>query len=287
MKILVTGATGFIGNYVTNELLKRKKHVIATSSNRKKAQEKVWFNKVTFIEHRIDSETNQDNLFKKFNQPDLLIHLAWEGLPNYKSSFHLEKNLPAQYTFLKNLIENGLSDVTITGTCFEYGMKTGMLSENMKPEPENSYGKAKNELREKLEWLQKQKYFTFRWVRLFYLYGKGQNPKSLLAQLDTALENNEAIFNMSGGKQIRDYLPVEKAAKYIVEIALQKKITGIINCSSNRPITVKEVVQEHLAELHKEIQLNTGYYPYPDFEPMEFWGDNSKLNQIINNEQSE
>jgi len=67
---------------------------------------------------------------------------------------------------------------------------------------------------------------------------------------------------------------------------LQKKITGIINCSSNQPITVKSLVEKYLAERGKQIQLNLGYYPYPDFEPMEFWGDNTKLKQIISDEQS-
>jgi dTDP-6-deoxy-L-talose 4-dehydrogenase (NAD+) len=88
---------------------------------------------------------------------------------------------------------------------------------------------------------------------------------------------------MSGGEQERDYLPVEKVAENIVAASMQKKIDGIINCCSNNPITVKELVQQHLAKRDKQIKLNLGYYPYPDFEPMEFWGDNSKLKMITGN----
>ena len=82
--------------------------------------------------------------------------------------------------------------------------------------------------------------FSFKWVRLFYMYGKGQNPNSLLSQLDKAIANGDKAFNMSGGEQVRDYLPVEKVAEYIVKVALQDKINGVINCCSGEPVSVKE-----------------------------------------------
>jgi nucleoside-diphosphate-sugar epimerase len=281
MKILVTGAAGFIGNYVIHELLKRNCEIVASDIDIVKASEKDWFGKVTFIEHIIGNETGDENLFQKFQQSDAMIHLAWKGLPNYKSLFHFEEVLPQQYFFLKRLIEGGLKDITVSGTCFEYGMKSGCLSEDMIPDPANPYALAKNSLRLFLEELKKSSPFHFKWMRLFYLYGKGQNPKSLLAQLDTALRNGDKEFNMSGGQQVRDYLPVEKVADNIVSAALQNKITGIINCCSGEPITVEELVKQYLKANNNSIQLNLGYYPYPDFEPMEFWGDNSKLKLIV------
>jgi nucleoside-diphosphate-sugar epimerase len=279
MKVLVTGVTGFIGYHVIHELLKRNCDVIASDIDKTKAREKDWFSRVSFVEYVIGNEV-EENLYQKFLQPDIMIHLAWKGLPNYKSLFHFEENLPQQYFFLKRLIEGGLKDLTVSGTCFEYGMKSGCLSEDMLPEPANPYALAKNTLRLFLEELQNISPFHLKWVRLFYLYGKGQNPKSLLAQLDTALNNGDKEFNMSGGQQVRDYLPVEKVAENIVSIALQNKVIGIINCCSGKPITVEALVKEYLAFKSKSIQLNFGYYPYPDYEPMEFWGDNAKLKKV-------
>jgi len=113
------------------------------------------------------------------------------------------------------------------------------------------------------------------------MYGMGQNPNSLLSQLDRALANSEAVFNMSGGEQVRDFLPVEKVAEYIVEIALQKKVNGVINCCSGNPITVKGFVENYLKKINRKITLNLGYHPYPDYEPMRFWGDDTKLNTIL------
>jgi nucleoside-diphosphate-sugar epimerase len=282
-KVLVTGASGFIGFHVINQLLENGCNVIATDISEKTAKEKPWYKKVSFAEHTIGEEKDGEDLFQKFSQPDCIIHLAWFGLPNYKGFFHFEENLLKQYFFLKYLVINGLKDITVSGTCFEYGMKTGCLTETMLPEPANAYALAKNTLRLFLEELKKESGFSLKWLRLFYLYGEGQNPRSLFPQLDKALQNNDEVFNMSGGEQVRDYLPVEQVAKNIMLVALQNQVTGVINCSSNRPIKVKDLVQQYVKQKGKSIKLNLGYYPYPDFEPMEFWGDNEKLNSIIAN----
>lgn len=282
-KILVTGATGFIGNYVVQELLKNNCIVIATSPDEQKAKQYSWFNKVKYIPFKLENFDNGINYFSFFDEPYIVIHLAWEGLPNYKSLFHFEDNLPRHYSFLKNLVLNGVTDITITGTCFEYGMQQGCLNEDLPSMPANPYALAKDTLRKFLQELQKINRFHFKWVRLFYMYGSGQNPNSLLSQLDKALANGESTFNMSGGEQVRDYLPVEKVAEYIAAIALQNCTEGIINCCSGTPVTVKELVEKYLEKQHKNIALNLGYYPYPDYEPMRFWGDNKKLKTIINN----
>ncbi|MEP7319341.1 MAG: NAD(P)-dependent oxidoreductase [Panacibacter sp.] len=282
-KILVTGATGFIGNHVVQELLKNNFTVIATSAHEQKAKQYSWFNKVNYIPFKLEDFDNAINYASFFQNPVAIIHLAWEGLPNYKSLFHFEVNLPRHYSFLKNLVLNGVADLTITGTCFEYGMQQGCLDENMRSMPANPYALAKDTFRKFLEELKHISDFELKWIRLFYMYGSGQNPNSLLSQLDKALANRESAFNMSGGEQVRDYLPVEKVAEYIAAIVLQNKVTGIINCCSGVPITVKELVENYLEEQHKNIQLNLGYYPYPDFEPMRFWGDDKKLKTIINN----
>lgn len=279
-KILVTGATGFIGNYVIPQLLQQHCQVIATSSNIEKARAASWFSAVKYIPFNLKDFKEGTNYAACFDFPDAMIHLAWEGLPNYKAAFHVEENLPRHFAFINNLLSNGLSDITLTGTCFEYGMQEGCLSESMETYPANAYAIAKDLLRRKLEKLSKENSFHFKWVRLFYMYGTGQNPNSLLSQLDKALANGEQVFNMSGGEQERDYLPVEKVAAFISRIALQNDVEGIINCCSGSPITVKDFIETYLAQNNQHIQLNLGYYPYADYEPMRFWGDDKKLKSI-------
>lgn len=280
-KVLVTGATGFIGGYVIEELLRRNYYVVSSSVNELYAKEKKWISPTEYHALDLNILNDKTNYFEFFSKPDIMIHLSWEGLPNYKDSFHLEKNLPAQKLFLENMIKNGLKNVSITGTCFEYGMREGKLTEDMISFPQNAYAHAKNELRLFIERLQKIYSFQYNWIRLFYMFGKRQNAKSLLSQLQAALDKGDDSFNMSGGEQTRDFLPVEKVAQYIVDIATQTKIQGMVNCCSGIPVTVKQFVEQYLKKNNASIQLNLGYYPYPDYEPMHFWGDNSKLKKII------
>jgi nucleoside-diphosphate-sugar epimerase len=282
MKILVTGATGFVGQHVINELLKYDHRIIAAVRNKKSVRNIP--DTIKIIELDLDKLEVTKNYFSEFRNPDLLIHLAWQGLPNYKASFHVEKNLPAHSAFLKNMVENGLQNLVVTGTCFEYGIKDGCLSEDMESDPQNSYAIAKDQLRKFLEDLQHENHFTLKWIRLFYMYGKGQNPNSLLSQLESALQRGETNFNMSGGEQLRDYLSIETVAEYILKIALQNKINGILNCCSGVPVKVKTFVENYLEKNNKKINLNLGYYPYPDYEAMAFWGDDKKLKRIITND---
>jgi len=283
MKILVTGATGFIGTHVINELIKNCQHdIIATSSNIDKARLCEWFKHVQYYEFDINNK--HKNFFDFFQQPDLMIHLAWQRLPNYKALFHFENNLFSNYYFVKNLIENGLKSVLITGTCLEYGLKNGPLREDFETAPHNPYAIAKDTLRKFLEQLQQKIDFDFKWVRLFYMYGKGQSPTSVLSQLDKALKNKESVFNMSGGEQLRDYLPIEKVAQYIIKIAVQDKVNGIINCCSGCPVSIRKLIEDYLKQKNKTVYLNLGSHPYPDYEPMAFWGDDKKL-KIIKKEQ--
>lgn len=274
----MTGSTGFIGQHVIPVFLEEGHEIIATSRSREKAKTFDWYSRVSFIEQDLYKEIEKP--YHYFLQPDMLLHLAWKGLPNYRELFHFEENLFCDYHLIKKMVAEGLQHVLVTGTCLEYGIQNGCLYEEMETKPENPYALAKDTLRKMLFELQKKSPFVLQWVRLFYVFGKGQNLNSLIAQLDKAIDNRDEIFNMSFGDQLRDYLPVADVAKYIVAIARQKQITGIINCCSAKPISVRTLVENRIREVNAKISLNIGYYPYPDYEPMAFWGSDAKLRKI-------
>jgi len=194
-KVLVTGATGFIGNYVIEQLLAAKHEVIASASSCAKAINTAWYQNVTFIELDFNKLNENENYFKYFQSPDKLIHLAWEGLHNYKGEYHISQNLPRHYWLIQNLVQNGLNDISITGTCFEYGLQEGKLSEQTPAIPSNAYATAKHLLREKLtELFNSYPTVSFKWLRLFYMYGMGQSPSSLIPQLEKALANHDPVL---------------------------------------------------------------------------------------------
>lgn len=273
MKIAVTGASGFIGRYVLAELERNQVEVVAVTRD---ATRLVGLGIAGHIVE-MDIAAPGENCFDRLGRPDALIHLAWDGLPNYKSLHHFETELPRQYHFLKTMVEAGLSSLLVTGTCFEYGMQSGALSAEMPTDPNNPYGYAKDALRQQLEFLKLINSFNLTWGRLFYIYGEGQPSTSLYPKLKEAVLRGDKVFNMSGGEQLRDYLPVEEVSRQIVQLAMTQRNIGTVNICSGAPISVRRLVEQWLSENNWGIELNFGYYPYPDYEPMAFWGRRGHL----------
>src|SRR4029078_12337969 len=110
-----------------------------------------WRGRAAFVS--LDAASPPADVFEKLGCPDVLIHLAWGGLPNYRSRHHFESELPHQYSLLRRLVDGGLRKLVVVGTCFEYGMRYGPLSEGMDPAPANPYGLAKDTLRSQLQYL--------------------------------------------------------------------------------------------------------------------------------------
>src|SRR4051812_6510891 len=160
-------------------------------------------------------------------------------------------------------------------------MQSGLLSEDLPPSPANPYALAKDTLRRMIESLKSSHTFHFKWIRLFYMYGEGQNSNSIIPLLQKAIDSGEKEFKMSGGEQLRDYLPVSSVAENIVAIATQNSIEGIVNCCSGRPISIRNLVENYLESRGSNIKLRLGHFPYPDYEPLAFWGDTKKLNKIL------
>ncbi len=277
MRIAVTGASGFIGRAVVDELSRRGIEVAACA--RSSLDTASVPGGMTVV--RLDLHDSSADAYERLGRPDTLIHLAWSGLPNYKSLHHIEQELPAQYRFLRGLVESGLTSLVVAGTCFEYGMQSGPLDEDLPTRPGNPYGFAKDALRQQLEYLKDAHPFALTWARLFYLYGEGQAETSLLPQLRKAVERGEKTFNMSGGEQLRDYLSVDEAAGHLVSLALAGRDAGAVNVCSGRPVSVRRLVEGWIRDNGWSIGLNLGHYPYPDYEPMAFWGKRHKLDGIL------
>jgi nucleoside-diphosphate-sugar epimerase len=281
MKVLVTGASGYIGQHLITNILHEKIDIIASASSEKSIDKFKWKNDVKYVSLDIFNYDNSLNLFKYFDSPDKVIHLAWRGLPNYNDKFHFENNLPKDVQFLTNLITNGAKDITVAGTCFEYGLQEGSLLEEMETYPCTYYGLAKDSLRKYLELLSLQHKFKLKWLRLFYSFGDGQSEKSILSLLKMAIQNKLTSFEMSGGEQIRDYLPIEIMTQKIIDVSLKSDYAGILNICSGNPTKLKDFIFEYLQD--QNIELKFGVFPYNKYEPMEFWGDTEKFKNVLNN----
>ena len=278
MKVAVTGASGFVGGHVLDALAQHSDVEIIALSRRPVSSERLqsgasWM--------PIDIARPSSDTFTRIGRPDVLIHLAWDGLPNYQSPRHLEVELPAQTAFLSGLVEAGLPSMLVTGTCYEYGMLDGELVEGASGALTNVYAKAKVALHDRLNALQERSPFALNWPRLFYMWGPGQSPGSLFPLLQAAIERGDERFPMSKGDQVRDYLPVQEVARILVELALRREDQGTVNVCSGQPISVRELVEGWLKTYNWHIELEPGVFPYPEHEPFAFWGSTRKLESIL------
>lgn len=279
MKVAVTGASGFVGRYVLRELARHDDLEIVASSRH-------IFDEALALKPRVrhvclDVSQPSAGDFAALGRPDTVIHLAWAGLPNYRSPHHYETHLGEQYRFLSGLVEQGLASLLCTGTCFEYGMRAGELHEDMVADPQNPYGFAKDALRRELQFLKARREFKLTWTRLFYMYGEGQAPASLYSLLMAAGRSGAQSFKMSAGEQLRDFMPIEAVAQTIVRLALHVPDAGVVNICSGQPVSVRGMVERWLQQNNWQMQLQLGHYPYPDYEPMAFWGSNRRLNRLL------
>ena len=210
MSILITGVTGHLGKILFKNILKSKKNFLLTY-NKKKIETKkkniFWIKKNILDKKKI--------YYKNFKAPETLLHLAWNGLDlkNYNSDIHI-RQVNFHLNFIEELIKSGTRNIIVVGTCFEYGDYSGKISENFKTKPITKYGKAKDDLRKKIEKLKSKYQFNLIWLRVFYFYG-GPNYKNDLWEIfNLAIKNKEKFFEIKI-KILRDYLHIKDVVKII------------------------------------------------------------------------
>ena len=209
-----------------------------------------------------------------------VVLLSWPGLPNFQDLFHITRNLPACVELIEKLTVAGMQRLVIAGTCYEYGLKNGPLSESDLTSPVNCYAIAKDALRRIIATRYKNSELSWCWLRIFFPYGIGQNPKSLLPSLQDAIEQGKPTFAMSSGRQLRDFIPVEKIAQQLLLLAVDPRAYGIYNGGSGQARSLREIVESRVQELNAEIKLDFGIYPDRDDEALAFWADMSRMNTL-------
>ncbi|MBA4706816.1 NAD-dependent epimerase/dehydratase family protein [Aquitalea aquatica] len=267
-RIAISGASGFIGQHVLAALQHGDDEIVALCRDPARLQQ--WQPRVEVLQ--LDHANPPADAYEQMGRPDVLLHLAWQGLPNYQSLHHFEQELPRQYAFLSQLIAQGLPALVVAGTCFEYGLQSGALSVAQWPQPATPYALAKHVLHQQLCFLAQQTGVALSWARLFYMHGSGQPPQTLWSQLEAAVARGETRFNMSGGEQLRDYLPVGEVARQLLMLTRTPGQPALCNICSGQPVSVRRLVEGWIAEQGWNIDLNLGHYPYPQHEPMAFWG---------------
>jgi len=277
MKVALTGGTGFIGQHVRKLLAKSSHEVLLVVRDQAKIVNLETREK--FMIADISEERN--DWFDYLGRPDVLLHLAWGGLPNYLDSYHLDVELPLQTKFLSRVISSGLTNLVVTGTCYEYGLTSGALVESQETNPNTPYGIAKDLLRKELFEIQLRQNFELTWARIFYPYGDGQSEISIYSQLRAAMLNGDQQFKMGSGKQIIDFISVEKVASTLVSLTIRSAGEGLVNIGSGEPQSVLDFVNDQIRVLGAQLEPLVGALPDRSFEPQAFWADVNKHDVLM------
>ena len=276
MKVALTGGTGFIGQHVRKLLAKSEHEVLLLVRKHAKIDELGANEKLVIA----DISEDRNDWFDYLDQPDVLLHLAWGGLPNYLDNYHVEVELPIQSKFLSKVVASGLPKLVVTGTCYEYGLTSGALAESQETNPNTPYGIAKDLLRKELFEIQLRQNFELTWARIFYPYGDGQSEISIYSQLRAAMLNGDQQFKMGSGKQVLDFISVEKVASTLVSLSTRCAGVGVVNIGSGEPQSVLDFVQSQIRALGAQIEPLVGALPDRNFESQAFWADSSKLSSL-------
>jgi len=239
-----------------------------------------WSHRHSDPEHRFDllDPSSWQPLLK--SQPTHAILLSWPGLPNYQELFHVTRNMSACIELIEQLVSAGLQRLVVAGTCYEYGLQNGALREDQCTDPVNCYAIAKDSLRRVITCRYRQQGLQWCWARIFYPFGQGQNPNSLLPSLLKALESGEESFPMGSGRQLRDFIDVKEVARQLLTLAKHQDATGIYNVGSGMPRSVLEMAEETAASHGGNIQLKRGVYQDRCDEPLAFWAHTDKFQTL-------
>jgi len=238
-RVLVTGASGFIGRHCLPLLLERGYEVHAASSQAKSGtEEAVYWHQTNLLER---GQTSQ--LLAEV-KPDYLLHLAWYAVPGlyWKSPENLSW-VEASLHLLQEFTRQGGKRLVMAGSCAEYDWKYGFCSELTTPtNPSSLYGTSKHALQLILNAFAAEAGISSAWGRIFWLYGPHEYPNRLVASISRALLMGQEARS-THGNQIRDFLHVEDVAAAFVAL-MESKVQGPVNIASGQPVTLKQIISK-------------------------------------------
>jgi nucleoside-diphosphate-sugar epimerase len=271
VRILLTGATGFIGSHVARALVREGHEVhvlVRAESNLGRIED------LTSSLHLIKGDLLNPAFVLHPSAFDLGLHLAWHVEPgNYLHQPQKEDWIAASLRLASALRDGGCRRFVATGTSFEYAPSDLPQRESSPTKPSTAYGQAKLELFEALRSID----IDLAWLRPFYLYGPDEDQRRLVPVVINSLLRGQET-KLVPGERVRDYLHIEDVASAICAVA-GSQLTAAVNIASGVPITVREIALKIGEALDRVDLLKLGALPYAASEPLYLLADNTKLRE--------
>ena len=257
---LLTGATGFVGRQVLQELARRNcgVRVVVREGKQDRIPPSAAIEKIVATSDMWSEGTAW--WADACRGVDTVIHVAWYAEPgDYLQSPKNTDCLAGTLRLAEGAAQAKVRRFVGIGTCFEYDLSVGHLSVETALKPSTRYAEAKATAFTELSRLLPHQGVEFVWCRLFYLYGEGENARRLVPYLRGRLAAGEPA-ELTSGNQIRDYLDVRDVGRMIAEATLGKK-QGPVNICSATPITIRELAERIADEYGRRDLLRFGARP--------------------------
>ena len=256
-RILITGATGFVGKQILACLLEKEVQIVPVARPGSVGKlpdssqlEAAVLTKDLFAE---DESWWQ----QKLRGIDTLMHVAWYAEPGqYQFSAKNMSCLIGTLRMAQAAAQAGVKRFVGVGTCLEYAHSNQPLSVDSPLVASSPYAACKAAAYFALSQLLPQYDVQFAWCRLFYLYGKGEDERRLVPTIRKNLSEGRAV-DLTEGNQVRDFLNVSAAGRQIADVVLSGK-TGAINICSGKPVTVRELAESIADEYERRDLLKFG-----------------------------
>lgn len=272
-KIVVTGSGGYIGRHVVKALLDLGHEVVAVDLRNDGVDERASRMELSIFE-------DEPRIYELLGSPDVCVHLAWRNGFVHNAPSHME-DLSAHFRFLRNMLEGGLKNIAVMGTMHEIGYWEGAIDEATPCNPMSQYGIAKNALRQSMIQMTKEKGANLFWLRAYYILGDDMKNHSIFTKLLQMEREGAKTFPFNSGKNLYDFISVDKLAEYIALASTQQEVTGIINVCTGKPVSLAEKVEEFIREKGLSIRLDYGAFPDRPYDSPGIWGDPEKIQKIL------
>ena len=267
-KILVTGATGLIGQYAVPIFLDAGYEVLGVSRSGKGSGGVAL--------DLFDAQAVKS--FMETERPEYLLHLAWDVMKGYLSSPANMDWVIASLHLLKYFALNGGKRAVFAGTCLEYDMDYGFFSEDVTPlKADSIYVTAKISLHQiAAAWAESQG-LSFAWGQVFFLYGKGEKPERIVPYIVSSFKNGEKPA-LKYPHILRDYMHASDMAGGLAALTLHD-FCGAVNIASGQAIMLCDIAKK-AAEVIGCPVPEYEYAPNNEIAPLVL-GDSRRLNDII------
>jgi nucleoside-diphosphate-sugar epimerase len=274
-KVLITGASGFIGRQCIPTLLKMGYDVHALSLEPLEEYRK----DVTWHCHDFLDDANTKNVIDTV-RPSHCLHLAWYTEPKkYWTSLENIRWTASSISLITHFHKQGGERFVGAGTCAEYDWRYGHCTEELTPvKPTSLYGTCKNALQEILSSFASTNLMSMGWGRIFFLYGPYEHHSRLVPSVINSLLRGEQAL-CSAGTQIRDFMHVSDVANAFVMLLESDKV-GPVNIASGSPVSIKDVVFKIAEQFNAFDKIRLGALP-PINEPAILTADVNKLQKEV------